>query len=106
MKERWPKVKPKGYMLALSFNMLAALVDMDAGYTGEDSPRHKERTMQALLRRGFVVSLASSYRLTTAGTRMIPVALDTMRPWRKKRPSKRPARRSQRTRKTKVAKAA
>jgi hypothetical protein len=55
MKKRKPDKAPRQrYCIALSFNMVIALVDIAAAHTGPESPRWKIQTARALARRGLI----------------------------------------------------
>lgn len=85
--KRWNKttVRPKGYMIRLSFNMLAAMVDIHEDYEGQDSPRWNPRTMAALRHksRKYAIGEGAGARLTSIGLQVLPAALELMKPWRK-----------------------
>ena len=66
---------PKGYIISLSRAMVVALVDIDIGYTKDDSPSLWTRTVEALRRRGLVVGFDKKTHLTTAGRAALHWAL-------------------------------
>lgn len=97
-KTRWAQSHPKGYLIRLSFNMLGAMVDIAEGYVDDDSPRHKEQTMEALRNRKYIIGSGSRAKLTKLGETILPGALEVMQPWKKK-----PGRKKVRTVKARAA---
>lgn len=79
--QRWAKEHPPGYLIRLSFNMLAAMVDIEQGYDGEDSPRFRAATIEALRNRRYIIGSAKAAKLTTTGRAILPSALEVMKPW-------------------------
>lgn len=63
--------KRKGYIIRLSLNMVAALVDTATRYAGEDSSRFDRRTENALFNRGLIYS---DLKLTPKGRAYLSMA--------------------------------
>lgn len=60
------------YIVRLSFRMLAAMVDIDAGHTYDDSPRWDGRTIAALQARGLIIVPSGALRPFLARTHLTP----------------------------------
>lgn len=82
-KPRWATTHPKGYLIRLSFNMLGAMVDITQGYQGDDSPRWRDQTMEALRNRRYIIGSGARTGLTPTGRSILPGALEVMQPWQR-----------------------